>query len=753
MSSFDGRTDENKLLAAVVSGKSSAVDLLLSQGVDPDARVDGARIPKRTFERIQTRARRGSFWSARNGKTALALACARGDVNIAALLLEAGARVELRFPFAGTTTGTALYLTAVIAEQLESPVELTKLLLRHGATVNVHDDGSKRETPLTWAAKVGHTELLDLLIAHGADVRAPGERALYRAVEYGHFAAANILLCAGAFVDCANGQGRSAAQRAIVNNDLDILELLLQFGASPTAALAKGALADEAGFERLVLVLARDPRFIATLADYSGLAADGSSTVVATLRDDSSIVTTAISGHSALAVDHTKILRGIGFDTWCDGGASATHLHEEYGIRGTELLGAEILGHTIQLRVRPSHLAAAAAPPPYAPATAVVLQGLTRNSAKNGQRGTVLGMLADGRCSVKLHKSTLSIKPENLRPTKDLGRSAFAGHAVDAVNSFLLSGCTGDVADMNGPYVETTRTRGAQLWPDHCGFPIFTGATGRNWGYAFMRMSDGYWVATEANGTPPECREFGALLATRRQTCSLLHAQWRVTNSDGTALVDDDAVNVATWPSTAPDAPYRSLTQAWKGGAPLQPWVLRDGVVEAFCAASREHKVVLTDAERTAVWVRLDHFRFLDWNLLPHCRAAIHRPRTVLTALMVLNRLARNEIASEPALTADWIAPPGTPLLRVCLRSALAVPLRRGANLGDIFRESVWPHVLGAPDLRVQGRAERGARVSGRDVTGRGGGGRVSRAGGGAERGQQAKKKGKKGKKGRRRRT
>jgi hypothetical protein len=52
-------------------------------------------------------------------------------------------------------------------------------------------------------------------------------------------------------------------------------------------------------------------------------------------------------------------------------------------------------------------------------------------------------------------------------------------------------------------------------------------------------------------------------------------------------------------------------------------------------------------------------------------------------------------------------------VLRTCLRAALTVPLQHGANLGAIFREYVWPHVLGAPDLKVVARAEHASQTRG----------------------------------------
>jgi hypothetical protein len=74
---------------------------------------------------------------------------------------------------------------------------------------------------------------------------------------------------------------------------------------------------------------------------------------------------------------------------------------------------------------------------------------------------------------------------------------------------------------------------------------------------------------------------------------------------------------------------------------------------------------------------------------------------------MLLNRLAANSAPTEPPLTVRYPAPPGTPVLRTCLRAALTVPLQDGMNLG------VWPHVLGAPDQKVVARAEHAVRLRG----------------------------------------
>ena len=227
----------------------------------------------------------------------------------------------------------------------------------------------------------------------------------------------------------------------------------------------------------------------------------------------------------------------------------------------------------------------------------------------------------------------------------------------------------------------------------------------------------------------------GVFAQTTRQSASPLGHQWRVPNADCSALVVDTAVTLTS--------------HAWLAGAPPDDWILRDATVVDFCAASHEHKLVFTDAgsvtDCTSIWARLDHFRFLDWSLLPLRHAAHLRPRAVLTALMLMNRLAANRVPKEPRLTVHVSARPGTPVLKTCIRAALAVPLQHDSNLGVVFREYVWPHVLGAPDLKVVARAEHAAQrraavsaATARAALASGGGG------GGSRKQQKGKRKGKK---------
>ena len=131
-------------------------------------------------------------------------------------------------------------------------------------------------------------------------------------------------------------------------------------------------------------------------------------------------------------------------------------------------------------------------------------------------------------------------------------------------------------------------------------------------------------------------------------------------------------------------------------------WSWRDGVVVEYSAASNEHRVVLHDCSserrRTTLWLPLHHIRFVDWSVLPRRRAAIVRRRLMATLLLLFNRLKEGRVVGEPAVCdAAHRAPRGTPVLRLMLRAAFAVPHREGRNLGVTFARHVWPSVLAPP--------------------------------------------------------
>jgi len=199
-----------------------------------------------------------------DGVTALHTACLKGNAPLVEVLLDHGG---------GVNVADKEGYTPLMAAVLVGCVEAIKLLLKHGANVNAYQkDGA---TPLYMASCVGHadcvkllldagapswpkndgdlvpliaaaqqgqTECVRLLIGHGADVNAvfEGQTALFLASFFGHAAAVQLLLDAGAAAEtpCL---GNLPLESAAAQDFLDCVDLLLAHGVNPdTCSPASG---------------------------------------------------------------------------------------------------------------------------------------------------------------------------------------------------------------------------------------------------------------------------------------------------------------------------------------------------------------------------------------------------------------------------------------------------------------------------------------------------------------------------------
>jgi ankyrin repeat protein len=108
-------------------------------------------------------------------------------------------------------------------------LEAVKEALANGADVNVTNDFG--DSPLVWAEREGHIETIQLLLDHGAkiDVVADndGERILHRAVVNDHIEIVKLLLATGIDVDAKNKYGRTALHQAATFDRIAIAQLLL----------------------------------------------------------------------------------------------------------------------------------------------------------------------------------------------------------------------------------------------------------------------------------------------------------------------------------------------------------------------------------------------------------------------------------------------------------------------------------------------------------------------------------------------
>lgn len=171
--------------------------------------------------------------------TALHMAAARGAVDIAELLIKAGAGADVDAE-AGAGQGSAHPLH--LATQFNHPA-VVALLLDHGAKVDVKD--SRGDTALLLAAKSGYTGIAEQLLQGGADPLAGDGRyadsAIYIAAMHGYLDLVKLLVSKGVDVNLQNPKtGETPLWVAAMDNRIDVIAFLLSAGADPNIANGKG---------------------------------------------------------------------------------------------------------------------------------------------------------------------------------------------------------------------------------------------------------------------------------------------------------------------------------------------------------------------------------------------------------------------------------------------------------------------------------------------------------------------------------
>ena len=189
---------------AVVKNQSAAVTALLDLGANTES-LDEA------------------------GFSALDVAALEGRHDLARLLLERGAKVRLPAALAlhramdaerllrrdpGTLKPGGRWSNLILRASECAPGDVIEALIRNGASVNVHDDpktsndSTSGYTPLHAAAWHGNLSAIEVLIKHGADVRAREEK--YHGTPAGW----------------ADYAGRKEARDLILRGPIDIIEAI-----------------------------------------------------------------------------------------------------------------------------------------------------------------------------------------------------------------------------------------------------------------------------------------------------------------------------------------------------------------------------------------------------------------------------------------------------------------------------------------------------------------------------------------------
>ena len=161
-----------------------------------------------------------------NGRTLLHAASADGLVDVAQWLLDIGADANAQ----ADSRGTPLYIAAMNGHS-----EIVRILLGHGADVNLKAAAMENYTPLHKASSGGHLNVVQLLIEHGADVHARDKNQLTPLLYAKNAETMQLLIKNGADVRAQDESQSTPLHLASSRVNAAIVQLLIENGADVRA--------------------------------------------------------------------------------------------------------------------------------------------------------------------------------------------------------------------------------------------------------------------------------------------------------------------------------------------------------------------------------------------------------------------------------------------------------------------------------------------------------------------------------------
>lgn len=274
----EGRLESVQMVVAVENDNITLVKSFLEKGIDPDTRncygtpilhisvyknhgqMTQLLLDNGADINIRQKALKSHYKDPKSGMsfsynlpgiTALHVAVSSDNLQMAKLLIKNGADVNAKpgrmevscnaFLFSETDTFTIGSSTALQLAVLKENLEMAKLLLDHGAEVNMQAQQEGEFPPLHCAVIIQNPKMMKLLLANGADVDGGdyyGDTPLHHEMVSGPRAdIVKLLLEHGADTNVKerrNRFGLTPLHKAIMhgpNCNPEVVELLLEYGA------------------------------------------------------------------------------------------------------------------------------------------------------------------------------------------------------------------------------------------------------------------------------------------------------------------------------------------------------------------------------------------------------------------------------------------------------------------------------------------------------------------------------------------